>query len=192
MLQDIKGAILKEAKKEGEGAIQKAEAELEAEFAKVRSEGEAKVKSSEDEARKMVEGERRERLSWAKLEAKRVLSEAREDAVNSAIEGLIGQIKAYAKTRNYAEKLRKSVSSVVSEFGGKAVVHVRKGDKKLLASVGAPVVEDADILGGAIVESKDGRLRIDLSMEELLEANRDAVRKDIYAALFSEANKKGR
>ncbi|MDD5336899.1 MAG: V-type ATP synthase subunit E family protein [Candidatus ainarchaeum sp.] len=190
MLQDIKGAILKEARKEGESALQKAEAELETEFAKIRSEGEAKVKSSEEEARKLVESERRERLSWAKLEAKRVLAEAREDAVNTAIEGLIDEIKAYSRTRDYAAKLRKSVSSVISEFQGKVVVHVRKADKNLISLPDASVSGDADILGGAIVESKDGKLRMDLSMEELLEANRDAVRKDIYAALFSEKKKR--
>lgn len=184
MLKDIKGTILKDAKLEGELALKKAEEEVEADLLRARKEGEAKVKRIEGEAEATVESERKERLSGAKLEAKRLTAEAKEDAMNAALDSLIERVKSYAKTRQYAEKTRERISSAVKELGGKAVIHVKKGDKKLFPVNGAEVREDAEILGGAIVESRDARLRIDLSVEEMLNAQRDAVRKEIYKWLF--------
>ncbi len=184
MLKEIKGTILKDARTEGESALAKAEEELEAELAKVKAEGEAGIASAEAEAKSLVEGERRERLSWAKLESKRILAEAKEDAVKAAIDSLIERLQSYSGTRQYGERMKPLIAGAVKEVGGKAVIHVRKGDKKLLSVQGADIKEDADIIGGAIVESKDGKLKIDLSVEALLEARRDAVRKDIYGIMF--------
>lgn len=194
MLHEIKSAIIRDAKEEGEAALQKAEAELEAELVKVKSDGEAMVKAAEEEAKRIVENERRERLSWAKLEAKRILAEAKEDAVNSALQSLLELMKDYVGTTQYAQKIKEKISSAVSEMSGKATVHVRKTDKKLFQLPRAVVVGDAEIIGGAIVESKDGKLRIDLSIEALMDANRDAIRKDIYDRLFpvSESEKSQR
>lgn len=184
MLKDIKGTILKDARQEGELALKKAEEEVEAELLRARKEGEARVKRAEGEAEATVESERKERLSWAKLEAKRLLAEAKEDAVNAALDSLIERVKSYAKTRQYAEKAKAKISSAVKELGSRAVIRVKKGDKKLLSVNGAEVREDADILGGAIVESTDAKLRIDLSVEEMLNAQRDMIRKEIYRRLF--------
>ncbi len=184
MLKDIKGTILKDARQEGELALKKAEEEVEQELLRARKEGEAKVKRAESEGESIVEGERRERLSWAKLEGKRLTAEAKEDAMNVAFDSLIERVKAYAKTRQYAEKAKAKISSAVKELGEKAIIRVKKGDKKLLLLNGAEVREDAEILGGAIVESRDAKLRIDLSVEETLNAQRDMVRKEIYKRLF--------
>ncbi len=184
MLKDIKATILKDAKKEGEAALLKAEEELEAELKKVKSAGEEKVALAEAEAKRLAESERRERISWAKLEAKRTVSEAKEDSANVAFDALIERIKRYAGTRPYAEKMREKIASAIREVGGKAVVRVKKGEKKLLSLNGIEVREDADISGGAVVESKDGRMRVDLSMDSMLAAQKDAVRKETYARLF--------
>ncbi|VVB98244.1 V-type ATP synthase subunit E [uncultured archaeon] len=183
MLKEIKGTILKDAKSDGEAALRKAEDDLEAELAKVKGEGEARVAAAEREAAELVGNERRERLSWAKLEGKRVIAEAKEDAVRNAFDSLIDRVKAYAGTRQYAEKMKAKISSAAREVGGKAVIHVRKGEKAISGN-GAEVRKDADIIGGAIVESKDGKLRIDLSLEALLDAERDTLRKAVYERMF--------
>lgn len=185
MLNEIKGTILKDARKEGESALHKAEHEFEAEFSKVKGDGEAKIKGAELEAKKVVDTERRERMSGAKLEAKRILAEAKEDAVNAALDSLIDELKSYSGTKAYADKMKSLVSAAVEEVGGKATVYVKKGEKKIFSSIaGADIREGADIIGGAIVESKDGRLKIDLSMEEMLNSRKDSVRKELYGIMF--------
>ncbi len=186
MLSEIKKTIVRDARKEGEDSIRRAEEEVEAELARVKAEGEAKVALAEREAHALIEGERRERLSWAKLEAKRTLAEAREDVVNAAMDVLISRMNAYSGTRSYTQRMKAMISLAVREMGGNAVVHVKRAERKSLSVSGATVLGDADIIGGAVVESKDGRLRIDLSLEALLNAHRDEVRKDIYSRLFRE------
>lgn len=190
MLREIKGTILRDARKDGEAALRKAEEDLEAELAKVKADGTALVARAEQDAMRTVENERRERLSWAKLEGKRIIAEAKEDAVKNAFDSLISRLKAYSGTRQYSEKMKPRISSAVKEIGGKAVIRVRRGEKRISAN-GAGVRRDAEIMGGAIVESRDGKLRIDLSLEAMLDANRDTLRKAIYEEMFAESSARG-
>ncbi len=184
MLADIRETLLSEARKAGESAMKTAEAELESELAKAKKEGEALVHLAKTGAKSAVENERRERQSWAKIEAKRVIIEAKEDAVNAAFDDLIELLKKYAGTKPYAEKMREKISAATGEIGGKCIIRIRKGDKKLLQIKGADIIEGADIMGGAIVESRDGKFRIDLSLESELAQKRDEIRKDLYKRLF--------
>ncbi|MBU0585991.1 V-type ATP synthase subunit E [Candidatus Micrarchaeota archaeon] len=184
MLKDIKETLLKDAKQSGEVLLKKAESELEAEFTKTKSEGERLVATAEAQAEATVENEKRERQSWAKIEAKRIVMDAKEDAVNAAFENLVDRLEDYTKTKAYSDTMKKKIAAAVSELGTKCVVHVKKGDKKKLSVSGAEMREGANILGGAIVESKNGKFKIDLSLEEMLDANRDELRKEIHARLF--------
>jgi V/A-type H+/Na+-transporting ATPase subunit E len=188
MLEEIKDAVIREARKNGEARLHSAEAELEAEFRAIMSSGDKRVADAMAEAGAMVETERRERISSAKLEAKRLANEAREDAVMEALEGIFGIIKD-KKSKEFTARVKKLVAAGLSEFGGNAVVHVRKGEKKLYSIEGAEVAEDAKISGGAILESKDGRMRMDYSFESLFESGRDGMRKQAYLELFGGAKK---
>jgi vacuolar-type H+-ATPase subunit E/Vma4 len=48
------------------------------------------------------------------------------------------------------------------------------------------VVDDLEALGGAIVESSDGKVMIDLTLETLFETRRDEIRKQVYEKLFGD------
>lgn len=184
MLKDIRETILRDSRKEGESSLRKAEASLEAEFAKVKEEGESVVDAAGREGLATTAAEKRERLSWSKLEAKRILTEAREDAVNAAFDDLVEKVKKYASTGKYASKVKPQVAAAAKELGPRAIVRVRKGNKRAFSVEGAEVRDDADIMGGAIVESRNGKFRIDLSIEATLDARRDSMRKEIYKRLF--------
>ena len=65
-----------------------------------------------------------------------------------------------------------------------------KGDKSLIPALkGAKVVEDLHGFGGALLESADGKIRMDLTLETLFESRRDEIRKKIYEKLFGEGGK---
>lgn len=189
MLSDIKENILKNAKAEGEASLRKAESELEADFTKIKSDGEAKVAIALQEAKTLIENEKRERLSWAKLESKRILSDAKEDAVNTVFDTLLEKMNSYTTTQQYVNKMKQMISSAVNELGGSVVVRVKNGEKRFAIPC-AKIVGDADIIGGAIVESKDGKIRINLCLEELLNLQKDALRKEIYKRMFEVKMKK--
>lgn len=184
MLKDVRNTILKEAEKEGQIAFCKAEEELESEFVKVKTEGQEKIKFAEQEANGIVENEMRERLSWAKLEAKRIIAEAKEDVVSIAFDALIEKLRSYTTTKPYAVQMKAKILSALGEIGENAIVHVKKEDKTLFSALTREIKPDADIIGGAIVESADSRLKIDISLEEFLNAKRDKIRREFYIRLF--------
>ena len=81
--------------------------------------------------------------------------------------------------------LKKTVASAASEMGKNAVIHLVKGDKKkITVPKGCKVVEDLDSLGGALVESADGKIRMDLTLETLFDVRRDDIRKQVSDKLF--------
>ncbi|HID72795.1 TPA: hypothetical protein EYP38_02530 [Candidatus Micrarchaeota archaeon] len=134
----------------------------------------------------MLEGQKNERIAWARLEAKRILAEAREDAIKNVLEGFFEALGKAKKGKAYKGFMAKAVKSAVSELGTSGlVIHVCKGEGKLVGRVrGAKVVQDLDALGGAIVESKNGKMRVNLTLETLFESRRDELRKKISDKIF--------
>ncbi|MBI2076667.1 MAG: hypothetical protein HYT72_05470 [Candidatus Aenigmarchaeota archaeon] len=90
-----------------------------------------------------------------------------------------------------AEKIKGDVLQKLFETGKKSiepeVVYVNSGDaekaKKLFRGVS---VKEKDIKGGIILESKDGKETIDMSLERLTEMARTKALKDVSKILFGD------
>lgn len=184
MLEKITKTLIENAKKQSEESLDNAKRELELELKKIITEGEAKIELSKEQAKKIVENERRERISWAKLEAKRIIAEAKEDRINAVLDLIFEKIIAYANTPEFTEQIKTRVLSALTEVGKERVIHVKKGRKKFFKIQDAEIKEDLEALEGAIVESSDGKIRITLTLEELFNTQRDALRKEVYTKLF--------
>jgi vacuolar-type H+-ATPase subunit E/Vma4 len=142
-------------------------------------------KQAEAEVERMLGEQRNERLAWARLESKRVLSEAREDAIKNVFEEVFEALKDARKSPEYKRFLAASVSTAVSDLGAGCTIHIVKGDKALIPPIkGAKIVEDLDGLGGAMVESGSGKMRVDLTLETQVESKRDEIRKRIHDSIF--------
>ncbi len=147
-------------------------------------EDELKGKASA-EVKARLEAQRNERLAWARLEAKRVIAEAREDAITNNLESFFEELKNARKAAAYKSFLEKSVAEAVKELGGACTVHVAKSDAAMLGKLhDCKVVTDLEALGGAIVESEDRSVRIDLRLETLFDLGRDGLRKEVHDLLF--------
>ena len=89
------------------------------------------------------------------------------------------------KSPAYKKFLKDALPAAASDLGGRVTIHVVKGDKSLVPSIkNCKVAEDLSGLGGALVESQDGRIRVDLRLETLVDAKRDEIRSKIAKALF--------
>jgi vacuolar-type H+-ATPase subunit E/Vma4 len=181
----LTSGILAEARKEAKAITDSAQAE------KGRLLGEEKRKVSlmlsgaEEEAGRFVAAQERERIAWAKLEAKKISGEARESVVRTAMDGLYKQLASFRKDGRYKDFLNARVASAIRELSAqKPVVHLCRGDSRLLAGVNAKVVEDLPGMGGAIVESSDGSVRVDYTLETLFEDKRELLRKKVYERMF--------
>ena len=148
-----------------------------------KKEAEQKLRA-EDEVKKVLGEQRNERLAWARLEAKRSQAEAREDAIKAALDELYDMATDIRKSKEYASYLAKTVAAAVDELGGNATVRVLKGEKKLLPKIKVQINEDLEALGGAVVESGDGKMRVDLRLETLFETRADELRREISDEMF--------
>ncbi len=184
-IERLKGSLLSEASEDAGKIVEAAEKHVSRMVEEERSQMAARKKEADREIEKTLEEQRSERIAWARLESKRLLAEAREDAIKNVLEDFFDSLEGVRKSPEYKKFLSNSVAKAAAELGGDVSISLCKGDKALLAQVkGAKVKEDLDALGGAIVESADGKIRIDLTIETLFEAQRDEIRKRIYDKLF--------
>lgn len=184
-IERLKGSLLSEASEDAKKIVEAAESHVSRMVEDERSRKASMKKDADREIEKLLEEQRNERIAWARLESKRILAESREDAIKGVLEEFFDSLEGARKTPEYKKFLAKAVPQAASELGGSVTVRVLKGDKALLPAIkGAKVNEDLDALGGAIVETSDGKIRIDLTLETLFEAQRDEIRKTIYEKLF--------
>lgn len=177
--------ILAEARKEAKAITDAAEAEKKSFLKEEQKRVSETLSSSEKEADAFVAAQQRERIAWAKLEAKKISGEARESIIKDAMDSVYGKLSNFRKEKEYPKFLNERVKSGLQELAvQKPVVHVCKGDKKLLKGVSAVVSEGLPGMGGAIVESQDGSVRVDCTLETLFEEKKELLRKTLYAKLF--------
>ena len=177
--------IVKNAEKKANAIVEKAKGEAKEEVDKLKSSLEEELKKSLEEYKKSLEERRKEVLASARLEAKRLVESAKEDKVREAIEKAIEELKAYRKTKAYKAWVEKKIKEALKELGIKeseAIIHVAKGDKKLIKTK-AKVKEDLEDIAGIIVERKDGKVRVNYSFSQLLERNMDEVKRLVISRL---------
>jgi V/A-type H+-transporting ATPase subunit E len=185
-IERLKGSLLTEANEDAQKIVQAAEAHVAGMLEEERSRRAQMKKEAEAEVERLLEEQRNERIAWARLESKRIVAEGREDAIKNVLEEFFEELKGIRKTPEYRRFLSKAVAAAAAELGGDVTIRVVKGDKALLSALKARVVEDLDSVGGAIVESPDGKIRVDMTLETLFESRRDDIRKQIYEKLFGE------
>jgi V/A-type H+/Na+-transporting ATPase subunit E len=184
-IEKLKGSLLAEANEDAQKIVGSAESHVRSMVEEERSKGSAMKKEAEKDVEKQLDEQRNERIAWARLESKRIIAEAREDAIQNVVEEFFDSLGSVRKTPEYKKFLAKAVVEAAGELGGDVSVHIVKGDKALIPAIkGAKVSEDLEVLGGAIVETADGNIRIDLTLETLFETRRDETRKRIYEKLF--------
>lgn len=184
-IEKLKGSLISEASEDARKITESAEAQVKGLLDTERARRASLKKEAEKEVERLLEEQRNERIAWARLESKRIMAEAREDAIKDVLEDFFDSLGSVRKAPEYKKFLVSSVSAALAELGAGSVVRVVKGDKAILGAVkGAKITEDLDSLGGALVESADGKIRIDLTLETQYETRKDDIRKQIYDKLF--------
>ncbi|MBU0590985.1 V-type ATP synthase subunit E [Candidatus Micrarchaeota archaeon] len=184
-IEKLKNSLLSEANEEANKIIQSAEAHVKSMIEEERVKHKLLETGANDQIAKVLQESRNERIAWARLEAKRVLAEAKEDSIKAVLEVFFNKLNDVRKTSDYKKFIQSSAKQAVQELGKGSKVHVLKGEKKLVGSIaGARVSEDLNALGGLLVENVGGKIRIDLTLETLFDNRRDDLRKVIAEKLF--------
>lgn len=185
-IERLTSSLLLEANTEADQIIKAAETHVQKMVAGERAKTEELIKETHESVSKVLESRRNERIAWARLEAKRLLAEAKEDAIKNILEQFFEVLGQMKKSKEYRDFMSNGINYAIHELGNSGLtIHVSKGESKLVPRVkGIKVVEDLTALGGALVETKDHKVCINLTLEMVFESKKDELRKRIADKLF--------
>ncbi len=187
-------SLLAEAKKQAEEITKAADWHLEKMLTEEKAKRAILLKKAEEDAMQLIEEQRKERLAWASLEAKRIISEAREDAIKSILEDLFTMLEDISKKSEYKDFLKRTTVQALGELkSDRLVLHCKKEDKAIVQTLvkdSTEIEDDLNSLGGFILETADGKIRLNLTLESVFETKREDLRKLIYQKLFDLEHKK--
>ncbi|MFH1442821.1 MAG: V-type ATP synthase subunit E [Candidatus Micrarchaeota archaeon] len=151
-----------------------------------RKEMQKRQEKAEKDAENFVERERM-RIPAARLKAKRIIQDAKYSLVDASLKELAEMLEAKTSNRREYEKtLEALIKDGLSEVGKSALIHVRKQDAAFAKKYGKVV--EIGCMGGAIISSEDGKLRINNTYEAILERKRDELEQQAFEAMFGKKN----
>lgn len=125
-----------------------------------------------------IEQERAQKLASARLQARKLVYEAREREMERSLADTRRLLEQFTRTKEYAQVLRHMHHAATAELGTSIRISGRKEDQALLESVGGKSYAKTPlpILGGLVAETSNGARRLDLSFDELMRLREDKVR----------------
>ena len=137
-------------------------------------------------AQKFSDLEAKERLNAAQLEASKLISDAKDEAVNRCLEQVWEHFSQTPKKSGYRQKLREWATAALEDLSlPGAIIRCRASDKSTLGSMGFKTAESIDCYGGLRAEAKGGRVIVDYTLQAQFESKKEELTKKIYDALFS-------
>ncbi len=191
-LSKLSESIITRAEKEAHDIIYEAHHHID-EAKRKEKENLASIKKDVNvEIKKTLEQYKKEKTLWAHLEGNRLIAEAKNKAVENALNEFKELLRKSRNTKEYKAFMKTKITSAISELSSirnasKYVVHVLKGEKKLLPNLkNIKIIEDLDpsYIGGFIVEFEDGSVRVNMTLSELLNVKSTEIRGKIYLHLF--------
>ena len=182
-LDKVASEILENAKQEGNLRVQEAEKER----ARILQEADQKIermrKADEKELQDALLRMRRQELSSAELEAKKIVLNQRKDILNRTFDEMLIELSSMAPAEKSA--LYKKILAEGKKVIPMPKVFCPKGEADLLAGLrGCESLTETDMESGLILEKKDGTVRLDLRFRTLLESIWEKELKSISTVLF--------
>jgi V/A-type H+-transporting ATPase subunit E len=174
--------LVEEIRLRSEEALRKEADRQKGEEARIVADRDRRVAAAQSDAKRRSElgiaRERAQRLASAKLQARKLVYEAKERQMNGSIAGTRAILANFTKSDDYPKVLRRMASTAAERLGKPTKVMGRSEDAALLKKVAGASFDTTPqpILGGLIAESADGSRRLNLSFDELLRLREDKVR----------------
>ena len=184
-LQEIKEQIVKDARKRA-GAIDE---EAKTEAYRITAEAKAKAKTilemSRQEIAKRAEAMKMEHNAGVEIERNNLVLLAKGGVVDASSGAVKKGIVSIVMQRHYDKIVKKAISSAKDlTSGAELVIKADRESQKILSKLGYKSVPSSD--KGVIIQTKDGSIRIDASVESMLSNKDEMIRSKIAEALFAE------
>jgi vacuolar-type H+-ATPase subunit E/Vma4 len=183
--EELASELHKQSEAEGKKLIHAAEKNAEKMGEEAKEKAETLMREAKKEAAAYVKQESSERITSAKLSAKKILESSRDEAVEASLHQVWSQFKSDSLRKStYPALLAKLVSDGMKEMGTQeATVYVREEDKPLVSGYKLSTLP-REYSGGAIIESANGKIRVNKTLEDAFAQKKSALRKQIYDKLF--------
>jgi vacuolar-type H+-ATPase subunit E/Vma4 len=185
-LDKMRSSIIKDA--EGKAAEMEREASEKASviMADARSEASAILKKAEEEAKAEVKRVEMEKNSDLENMVTAMMNEAEADAVSKAMNRVVSKLSEVISKQNLDKMLKAAIGEMKKTTDEMVITVNRKGASSLKG------YEVKHMEGeGFIIESKDGRVRLDATPSKIAEENAALVRAEIAAQMFGSRHRVG-
>jgi len=181
-LDQLRKEIRLEAARVRKDALKEAEAEAE----RILKDAEGQAKGLMDQARLKAKDEasgKQSQVSATRLEGKKRVAEARDTVVAAQLDEVRAALAEFADSGRYDTVLKGLAEHGAEALGGKVRILSRKKDVPRLKKWGYADVSETDCMGGCLVVSSDGRIRINNTFEALYEQSLEKLRQAIFEEL---------
>ena len=183
-------SIIQEIYKKGEEEVRRIKEEAQKEAERIINEAKEKaeeiLKKAREEAEREVERLRKQEISSVKLEMKRLMLNKQKEILGLVFES----VKQRIKNMDIETKKKLLTSLIKNHANPGMVIYSNKEDEDLVKSIiqelGIELRYGGNIecLGGIILESQDGTIRLNLTFDELLKQLYDEKMSEVSKLLF--------
>ena len=198
LIPKIGEEILAEAQAEAKRRIEEAEKEAKEKIEKVKVEAEKEAETVKAKALEEIKTLEGRRLSEARRVASIKILEEKNNLIGKAFQEALKKLEKTVESEAYIKSLCSIIETTAPQLG-EAEVRVRLNSKDLkrkneiLKNLKLPsnlkiTVDNTPIntVGGCILETLDGKIRIDETFEARVAAAEKAIKKEIAKILFAE------
>ncbi|RLG92692.1 MAG: hypothetical protein DRO36_00615 [Candidatus Hecatellales archaeon] len=198
LIPKIGEEILAEAQAEAKRRIEEAEKEAKEKIEKVKVEAEKEAETVKAKALEEIKTLEGRRLSEARRVASIKMLEEKNNLIGKAFQEALKKLEKTVESEAYIKSLCSIIETTALQLG-EAEVRVRLNSKDLkrkneiLKNLKLPsnlkiTVDNTPIntVGGCILETLDGKIRIDETFEARVAAAEKAIKKEIAKILFAE------
>jgi len=200
-LSAIANEVLKDEDNEAEKTMQEAETQAKEILKIAKENADQTYKTIIDEAEAKTQTEKRRIESLTEVEARNRLLQTKEALIDEAFDKAHAKLQELVKTDAYHEHLLQLIEEAAQKLGSKnLVVHLNARDKDwltqdMLAQLSEKLQVNLKIakktencLGGCKVETPEGNVSFDNTLESRLEQRKPELRLKAAKIMFEEAN----
>ncbi len=199
----IVSSIIQEAETEANAIIEKAEIEANSIIETGEKKAHLEKEKILDEAKKQSQMKYQQIISEAKMNARRSDLEAKEELIEESFHKAQEKLKniAFTSSAEYKQSLIEIITEAALEAGGgDLVVQLKEDDvakiKDSLSNIESTVQKETDkktnleigdninIIGGAIVKTKNGEIEVNNTIEARIERFKKTLRYEVAKILF--------
>jgi V/A-type H+-transporting ATPase subunit E len=193
----IANEVIGDVQKEAEAVILAAQNEAEETLKAANEKAKETYRAIIAEAKVKAEAEKRKIASVAEVEMRNRLLQTKEDLVDAVFEKAVEKLRRFAETKEYHSYLLKLIEATAERMGQKnLVVQVNVKNKgwltqdmlkrisKKLHSELKLSEETEDYIGGCKIQTDDGKIIFDATIDNRLQELKAALRSQIAKQLF--------